>query len=77
MREKQREEEYEVVPILMAWLFTSVVIILIWEALCFIAERIILFRADADREVLEQRNMAVGALQAVIYISLGLLISSL
>jgi uncharacterized membrane protein YjfL (UPF0719 family) len=70
-------EEYEVVPILLAWFLTSILIILIWEVLCFIAERIILFRVDADQEVIEQKNIAVGALQAVIYVSLGLLISSL
>lgn len=70
-------EEYEIAPILLAWFFASIAVILIWKALCFIAERIILFRVDINKEVLEQKNIAVGALQAVIYISLGLLLSAL
>ena len=70
-------EEYDIVPILLAWFLASIAIILIWKLLCFVAEGIILFRVDTNQEVLEQKNIAVGALQAVIYISLGLLISSL
>jgi uncharacterized membrane protein YjfL (UPF0719 family) len=70
-------EEYDVAPILAAWFLASIAVILVWKILCFVAERIILFRVDVNQEVLEQRNIAVGALQAVIYISLGLLLSAL
>ncbi|MGZ9097512.1 MAG: DUF350 domain-containing protein [Micavibrio sp.] len=70
-------EEYDVASILVAWFVASIVVILVWKVLCFVAERIILFRVDVNQEVLEQRNIAVGALQAVIYISLGLLLSAL
>lgn len=70
-------EESDMVPVLMAWVFVSIVVILIWKALCFVAEKIILMKVDLNHEVLGQRNIAIGALQAVIYISLGLLISSL
>lgn len=69
-------EEYEILSILAVWFLASIAVILIWKALCFIAHRIILFRVNINQEVLEQRNVAVGALQAVIYISLGLLIST-
>lgn len=70
-------EEYEVVPILAAWAAASVAAVAVWLVLSFVAERIILWRVDTRREVIAQRNAAVGALQAVIYISMGLLISSL
>ena len=68
-------EEFNIVPILITWFFTSIIIILIWKVLCFIAKNIILFKVDTYQEVFEQRNIAVGALEAVIYISIGLLIS--
>jgi uncharacterized membrane protein YjfL (UPF0719 family) len=69
-------EEYEIFSILAVWFLASIGVILIWKALCFIAHRIILFRVDINQEVLEQKNIAVGALQAVIYVSLGFLIST-
>lgn len=69
-------EEYDIAPILLAWMIASVAAIIIWKALCFIAEQIILFRVDKNQEIIEQKNVALGALLAVIYISLGLLISS-
>ena len=70
-------EEYDIAPILAAWVVASIVIILVWKILCLVAERIILFRVDINQEVIEQRNIAVGALQAVIYISMGMLLSAL
>lgn len=70
-------EEYDVVSILAAWFVASIAVILVWKILCFMAERIILFKVDVNQEVIEQGNIAVGALQAVIYISLGLLLSAL
>jgi uncharacterized membrane protein YjfL (UPF0719 family) len=70
-------EQYNLPIILVAWFIASVVAVLIWRLLCLVAEHIILWRVDTKSEVLEQRNIAVGALQAVIYISLGMLISSI
>jgi uncharacterized membrane protein YjfL (UPF0719 family) len=70
-------EQNEILPILAAWFFASIAVILVWKTLSFIAGRIILFGVDADKEVIEQRNTTVGTLQAVIYVSLGLLISQL
>ncbi|MBI4031667.1 MAG: DUF350 domain-containing protein [Proteobacteria bacterium] len=70
-------EEYEMVSILASWLGASVIVLFAWKALCLAADRIILFRADANREVLAQKNIAVGAVQAIICVAAGLLISSL
>lgn len=70
-------EEYEILPILAAWVVASIVVILVWKILCLAAERIILFRVNVNQEVIQQGNIAVGALQAVIYISLGMLLSAL
>ena len=70
-------EEYEIGAILAVWFFASIAAVLIWKILSFFAQKIILFRVDTNSEVLEQKNIAVGALQAVIYISLGLLISTI
>ena len=70
-------EQYDILPILGAWFAASVIVILLWKALSFVAGRIILFRVDVNQEVVGQRNIAVGALQAIIYISMGLLISAL
>ena len=70
-------EEYDIVPILGAWFLASVIVVLVWKVLSIIAQQIILFRVDVNKEVIEQKNIAVGALQAVIYISMGLLISAL
>lgn len=69
-------ERYDIIPILAAWFVASLVAVLAWKILSTIAEKIILWRIDTNDEVLEQRNIAIGALQAVIYISMGLLISS-
>lgn len=70
-------EEFDFISILAAWFAASILVIVIWKALCWFAHNVVLFRVDIDGEVLGQRNMAVGALQAVIYISLGFLISQL
>lgn len=70
-------EEYEIGTILAVWFFASIAAILIWKILSFIAQKIILFRVDTNLEVLRQKNIAVGALQAVIYVSMGLLISTI
>lgn len=70
-------EEANMTGILAAWALASVFVLVIWEALCFLAERLILFRVRLDEEVLGQKNVALGLLQGVIFASLGLLIWSL
>ncbi|MGB1076888.1 MAG: DUF350 domain-containing protein [Bdellovibrionales bacterium] len=70
-------EIYEIQSILVPWIIISVLIILLLKLLSFVAEKIILFQVDTSDEVLEQKNMAVGALQAVIYISIAILLAEL
>lgn len=70
-------EEYEMASILASWLAASIAVLIAWKILCLAADRIILFRAAANHEVVAQNNVAVGAVQAVICIAAGLLISSL
>ncbi|MCB9991375.1 MAG: DUF350 domain-containing protein [Rhodospirillales bacterium] len=70
-------ESYDLPTILIAWFVAAIVAVIAWKVLSLIAERIILWRVDTKKEVVEQKNIAVGALQAVIYISIGLLISSI
>ena len=69
-------EIYQLPAVLTAWFFVSIVAILALKLLYFIAEKIILFRVDTNHEVLTQRNIAVGALQAVLYIAMGMLLSA-
>ncbi len=70
-------EEYDILTILCAWFVASIIVVLVWKFLSFIAAKIILFRVNVNEEVVVQKNIAVGALQAVIYIAMGLLISAL
>lgn len=64
-------------PMLIAWFLLSIVTILILKTISYFAERVIFFGARVNSEVLNQRNIAVGALQGAIYISLGLLLSDI
>ena len=70
-------EVYDIKSILLPWMLLSVIVILILKVISFAAERVILFGVDRKSEVLDQRNIAVGALQAVIYISLSILLAEL
>jgi uncharacterized membrane protein YjfL (UPF0719 family) len=70
-------EVYEVSEIFLPWIAVSLVVIAALKALSVIAERVILLRVDIAHELLEQRNIAVGALRAVIYISMAVLIAEL
>jgi uncharacterized membrane protein YjfL (UPF0719 family) len=68
---------YHVLTILNAWFIASLAIITAWGTICFVTERLILWGVNTKKEVLEQRNIAIGSFQAVIFISIGLLIYSL
>lgn len=70
-------EEYSVLPILLAWMVASAIVVAIWEVLCLAAQKIILPGMDFNHEVINDKNIAVGVLQAAICISIGLLISQL
>lgn len=70
-------EEYELTTILWAWFVASVIAVVIWKALSFVAEKIILWGVNVRDEVLEQKNVAIGALQGAIYIAMGMLVAAL
>lgn len=70
-------EVYGLGQILTAWFAVSLLAIIVLKAICMLAEKLILFGVDLDREIIGQRNIAVGALQAAIYTALGLLLATL
>jgi uncharacterized membrane protein YjfL (UPF0719 family) len=70
-------ENYDIQYLLMAWAVVSVVMIMILSLLSFVANKIILAKVDIDDEIINQRNAALGIVQCVIYIALGLLLSEL
>jgi len=70
-------EVYDIKMFLMPWLAVSLAVMLILKLLSFVAERIILYRVNVYHEILEQRNIAIGALQGIIYLSLALLLAEL
>lgn len=70
-------EEYSVGPILLAWLVASVIVVAVWEILCFAAQKIILPHVDLNHEIINDKNIAIGAIQGAIFISIGMLISRL
>tara|TARA_R110002124_G_scaffold149220_1_gene314920 strand:- start:55735 stop:56619 length:885 start_codon:yes stop_codon:yes gene_type:complete len=70
-------EIYDIKAIFLAWAGVSVAAILLLRFLSFVAERIILFRVNLSHEILEEKNIAVGALQGVIYISMAILLAEL
>lgn len=63
--------------IYVSWIIASIIMITVWKILCFVAERIIMGKVDINAELVDQQNTALGLLQAVIYISMGLLLTSL
>lgn len=70
-------ELYDMSLALVAWAGTSVIFVLVLKVLSLIAERIILFRVNIRHETLEQKNVAIGAVQAVIQIAMGILLAEL
>ena len=63
--------------ILGGWFIAALMAILAWKILTLIAEKLIFFKVDVSKEIVEQKNTALGATQAVIYIAMGILIYSL
>lgn len=70
-------EIHEVSHLLMSWTLISLLVIVVLVVFSWLATKIILVGVDLDDEVLNQRNVALGAVQGVIYIALGLILSSL
>jgi uncharacterized membrane protein YjfL (UPF0719 family) len=68
-------ETDETARILFTWFWVSVLIIILFELLCYLSTKLILYKVNISEEIVTQRNSALGALQAIIYISLGYLLS--
>ncbi len=68
-------ESNQIGLILFTWFLVSILTVIAFEILCFIATKLILYKVDIQSEIVAQKNVALGALQAVIYISLGYLLS--
>ncbi|MCE3231946.1 MAG: putative rane protein [Rickettsiaceae bacterium] len=70
-------ESYDIQWLLLAWAGVSIIMMGVLSILSFIANKVILAGVDIDNEIINQRNAALGVVQSVIYISLGLLLSEL
>jgi len=70
-------EVYDLKMIILPWILISISAVIILKIIAYIAERIVLFNVATMREILDQRNIAVGAIQATIYMAMGLLIAGL
>lgn len=68
-------EIYDIQPLLFAWAAISIVMIIILSLLSFVADRIILYKVAVNKEIISNKNLALGTVQAIIYISLGLLLA--
>lgn len=62
---------------LIGWAVASFVVSVVLKVLSILAERIILVNVNLTHEILNQQNVAAGAMRAAIYISLGLLLAEL
>lgn len=70
-------EEYNIYQLLFSWAVISVVVTVVLSALSYIADKIILYNIDSNKEIVQQKNIAIGILQGVIYICLGMLLAQL
>lgn len=70
-------ESYDMNLLLPTWAVVSVVMIAILTLLSFVANKVMFPHVNADDEVFNKQNTALGVIQAVTYISLGLLLAEL
>jgi uncharacterized membrane protein YjfL (UPF0719 family) len=70
-------ELYSVNRLLIEWVGVSLLFVVGLTILSWLATRIILFGMNVNDEVINQRNVALGAVQGTVYIALGMLVSSL
>lgn len=70
-------ELYGVNKLLVQWVGISLLVVLVLTLLSWIASKIILWGMKVNDEVINQRNVAIGAVQGTVYIALGILLSSL
>jgi hypothetical protein len=70
-------ELYDLPSLLGIWAGVSVIMIGLLTVLSFLATKVILAGINVEDEVIRQRNVALGAVQCVVYICLGILLSEL
>jgi uncharacterized membrane protein YjfL (UPF0719 family) len=70
-------EVYDIKAMLLPWLLASIAAIVILKIITFVAMRVILFRVNIFDEIINQRNIAVGTLQGIVYLSIAMLLSQL
>jgi len=70
-------EVYDFKMIFLPWIVIAIAAVVILKVISYIAERIVLFNVPTMREIIEEKNIAVGAIQAAIYMAMGLLLSGL
>lgn len=70
-------ELYDVKTLFFPWVVACVAFILVVQAISYVAELIILFRVNTISEILDDKNIAIGAIQAAIYISMAKLLTEL
>lgn len=62
---------------LVAWLIVTLILSFIVALLAEIARKVVLMGIDVIEEVDQQKNVAVGAIEAALYITIGLLMTAL
>ncbi|MCH2548371.1 MAG: DUF350 domain-containing protein [Alphaproteobacteria bacterium] len=70
-------ELFSVNSLLLEWVMVSLLFVIGLTILSWLATRFILFGMDVNDEVINQRNIALGAVQGTVYIALGMLVTSL
>lgn len=70
-------ELYEPAELIAPWTLVSLGFILAVTILSWLATRFIFFGINVNDEVINQRNIAIGAVQCAIYIALGFIVASL
>lgn len=70
-------DAYAVYKLFFVWAIISTIAILVLRLVSAIADKVILHGFDVNDEVVKKGNVTVGAVQAVIYISLGMLLAEL
>lgn len=70
-------EAYEMPMLVVTWAVASALMVVVLTMLSFIANKIIFAGTDVEDEVLKQKNIALGIVQGLVYICLGILLSEL
>ncbi len=70
------DDETVTTPIL-TWAGTAVVIMMLLTLLAFITRKAILPKIDVAKEVDSQGNVAIGAIEAAVYVAIGFLLAGL